>query len=1318
MDEIKIKALIDAADSAKTIQELKKALRDLKSAAVEVGESSQYFEDITKAAGGVSDRIGDLNSQVKSLGDDLFALRGAVQIGQGIAAGFSIAQGAAALFGGENQKLEESLVRLNSVMAMLNGVMAIGELIQKESTAVLATQNAVRGLTIALAGKEAVAKAQVAVANGTATATQVALNAAMTANPAGILITAIGALVAAFYVFGDSSDELKRKNDALNASLEFTRKLMDANQKAAESAADIRLREAQARGEDIREIAKLEKAKIDVQEKGARERLKSLEKELKDGRRRYSEARSAGEKELATEIATNLNKKQEEADELTQQFEWVKMKDGMVESKFAAERKLIDLKLTQDLKKQDEQKANSFKKSNDKKLDNAKSFAVDLKKINDIIYANDVRLQEALLSTWGDTYDKKVLEQMSAEEKSKKEVLDAQAQLTEDLQKQYLASKEFLELGITVTGIDDSKFQAAWTKFLSSTNAEAQKAQKALQSITQSSQDTITSIQTAAARKRIELAEQEQQRVKKILGETSKVVLAQDEYRRFYDFLGTQIDKYSAQLRENSDIIGKNDEKIKKSVQEQIDEYKRLIDLKQKEIIADKERDAINDAENVKMKEMGLISEDLLDQTRKANEANIETHNNAIKKYEEEIKLLEEEIKTREKQKQVFDEQTKSIQEKNEATKTGQLDINKRIQDFSNVLEAAAILQRELFEGTGPLQARSKKAFAAMGQDVEGIRMDIENFQEAMDDLASGKPVAFTNENFIQSSMETLASLAKDWPKEYEEAAKSIKEIGGKVRVEVDGDVSDIIKTAEGYKVEMLDIEQSILEKGKQIFEVNRDINKSQIADSLKATVLTTAIYKDKNDAILAQEASITENIRKESEKRVQDLEAIQKSGLENGSKISQARAEQIKSDIEKYKAYGTMSFKIDPIDKSEFGLEKLATDFDAELQKLNTKLIERRDQAIRLEQTIYDEELYALFKQLDSKQITQEEYDKKAETARLNHEQNVLAIQVAYGEKGQQDFVQNAKERREFVRLQREKEKNELMNHLQTLFNLEKKAADLYMQWYMQENARQDRESQKRYDDQIALIDEEQKAYETSIANRTAAEQQQEDIKDEFALRRQQAEDQRKREQNDLAEKAFDAQKANTLAQMAIEYALAIAKAWGTFGPFGLPMAGFLAAEGVIAAALVATQEFVPQYATGGLVTGPGGPKDDKINAKLSNGEAVINAKSTKMYAPLLSAINQAGGGVPIPSIGASKADEVMMMAEGGMVDNFQFSERKNTPIVHGWSQPVVVGLDYTTMRELGQIMASKDQSISIQENSISNAQDKKAKVDSRTKF
>jgi hypothetical protein len=49
---------------------------------------------------------------------------------------------------------------------------------------------------------------------------------------------------------------------------------------------------------------------------------------------------------------------------------------------------------------------------------------------------------------------------------------------------------------------------------------------------------------------------------------------------------------------------------------------------------------------------------------------------------------------------------------------------------------------------------------------------------------------------------------------------------------------------------------------------------------------------------------------------------------------------------------------------------------------------------------------------------------------------------------------------------------------------------------------------------------------------------------------------------------------------------------------------------------------------ATGGLVFGRGSRQSDSIPAMLSNGESVINATSTRMYKPLLSAINQAGGG------------------------------------------------------------------------------------------
>ena len=54
-------------------------------------------------------------------------------------------------------------------------------------------------------------------------------------------------------------------------------------------------------------------------------------------------------------------------------------------------------------------------------------------------------------------------------------------------------------------------------------------------------------------------------------------------------------------------------------------------------------------------------------------------------------------------------------------------------------------------------------------------------------------------------------------------------------------------------------------------------------------------------------------------------------------------------------------------------------------------------------------------------------------------------------------------------------------------------------------------------------------------------------------------------------------------------------------------------------------------KFATGGDVQGPGTGTSDSINAKLSNGESVLTAQATSMFAPALSAFNQIGGGVPI---------------------------------------------------------------------------------------
>ena len=53
-----------------------------------------------------------------------------------------------------------------------------------------------------------------------------------------------------------------------------------------------------------------------------------------------------------------------------------------------------------------------------------------------------------------------------------------------------------------------------------------------------------------------------------------------------------------------------------------------------------------------------------------------------------------------------------------------------------------------------------------------------------------------------------------------------------------------------------------------------------------------------------------------------------------------------------------------------------------------------------------------------------------------------------------------------------------------------------------------------------------------------------------------------------------------------------------------------------------------LPEFASGGYISGPGGPKEDKIPAMLSNGEFVVNAAMTKKFKPVLQQINS--GNVP----------------------------------------------------------------------------------------
>lgn len=122
---------------------------------------------------------------------------------------------------------------------------------------------------------------------------------------------------------------------------------------------------------------------------------------------------------------------------------------------------------------------------------------------------------------------------------------------------------------------------------------------------------------------------------------------------------------------------------------------------------------------------------------------------------------------------------------------------------------------------------------------------------------------------------------------------------------------------------------------------------------------------------------------------------------------------------------------------------------------------------------------------------------------------------------------------------------------------------------------------------------------------------------------------------------------KVLAIAQIAIDTGVATAE--GIKNAMAVPFPANIAAIATTIAAVVSGMASAivsvksAKFASGGLVTGPGTATSDSIPARLSNGESVINARSTSMFAPILSALNEAGGGKAFNGAGGSAGFDYM---------------------------------------------------------------------------
>lgn len=121
-------------------------------------------------------------------------------------------------------------------------------------------------------------------------------------------------------------------------------------------------------------------------------------------------------------------------------------------------------------------------------------------------------------------------------------------------------------------------------------------------------------------------------------------------------------------------------------------------------------------------------------------------------------------------------------------------------------------------------------------------------------------------------------------------------------------------------------------------------------------------------------------------------------------------------------------------------------------------------------------------------------------------------------------------------------------------------------------------------------------------------------------------------------------AAKALALGEIAVKTGVAIAGgvAQAQSVPFPANLVAIATTVATVLANIGSATKMVKsaKFATGGYVSGAGSGTSDSIPAQLSNGESVNNARSTAMFAPIYSSLNQMGGGIPI--VAAQTASQV----------------------------------------------------------------------------
>jgi hypothetical protein len=289
-----LNAKVDSGELS--VRQLSKAVKEYATIAVQAGEDSPIGQEAIRRAGELKDRLGDLQTQINANANDGRNMQTALQVGQGVAAGYAVAQGAMALFGNENKDLQKTLIKLQAIQAVLAGLEEIRAILEKESLVRLKATQIWNKIKIA-------SEYAYTTAIGTSTGALKLARLAMLALPIFAVIAGITAIVAAMGAFSDSTEDAEAKQKKLDDALEETNKILERQRENYQRTSEILSELSSQEVIDALNRGATEKELTEIKRSGAKERLALLKEEYDDSTKEYlKNTKLSGKQADAAEI--------------------------------------------------------------------------------------------------------------------------------------------------------------------------------------------------------------------------------------------------------------------------------------------------------------------------------------------------------------------------------------------------------------------------------------------------------------------------------------------------------------------------------------------------------------------------------------------------------------------------------------------------------------------------------------------------------------------------------------------------------------------------------------------------------------------------------------------------------------------------------------------------------------------------------------------------------------------------------------------------------------------------------------------------------